>query len=211
MYRAPQIAVKLCGLSNRDSILSAVQNGADYIGCHFDPASVNCITPIAARGMFMDIPLLSVKKVAVVNKVTNLLLNNIISLFHPDYIQFNGFESPDMLKIIKSQFNCKIIKTFHVQNFYDFEKTIPYDDVVDMFLFKPSNQFEEFTDWNIFHKIETDKPWILSGDISRYNFHYIVRETSAKILDVESGIESIPGRQDPILIKSVIESIHSYF
>jgi phosphoribosylanthranilate isomerase len=67
-------------------------------------------------------------------------------------------------------------------------------------------------DWASYHELKAahpDKAWILSGGLSPENVGEALRATDARFLDVNSGVESTPGRKDAAKLKAFAAAIRS--
>ncbi len=66
-------------------------------------------------------------------------------------------------------------------------------------------------DWGKFarhQQAHPDKTWILSGGLNADNIGTALRESSARFVDVNSGVESAPGVKDHARFKSFIVRLH---
>jgi phosphoribosylanthranilate isomerase len=67
-------------------------------------------------------------------------------------------------------------------------------------------------DWASYHELKAthpDKTWILSGGLSPANAGEALRATDARFLDVNSGVESAPGRKDAAKLKAFAAAIQN--
>lgn len=86
--------VKICGLTNLEDTLTAIEMGADFLGFNFYPESSRFIDYALAKSIFQEIPT-NIPKVGV---FVNEYYQNIIDLVQElelDYVQFHGDESPE--------------------------------------------------------------------------------------------------------------------
>ena len=205
--------IKICGLNYYPAVEAAIEYGATYFGCVFNKSAVNYITPIAARDLFIDAPH-NIQKVAVISNPKDRQLDEIIKYFKPDYIQLDSQEKPLYLAMIKARLDCKIIKSIELYTKKDIRVIDEYEEFADMFLFRPSIEYldphssnQRSFDWRILREIKTKKEWMASGNISKHNVNFILRESQAQCIDVSSSLESALGLKDPVLIKNFLESV----
>ena len=78
--------IKICGLSNQESVDVAVQSGADLIGFVFAKTSPRCISPEQASQLSESIPG-QVKTTAVMLHPSATEVQEILDRFQPDYLQ----------------------------------------------------------------------------------------------------------------------------
>ena len=62
-------------------------------------------------------------------------------------------------------------------------------------------------DWRLLAGRRFAKPWFLAGGLTPGNVAQAVRASGAPVVDVSSGVESVPGAKDPGLIKAFLEAV----
>lgn len=199
------VAVKICGLSTPDSIAQAVAGGADYVGFVFYQPSPRNLTPDQARPLAALVPE-GVKKVALTVDADDTLLAAIVAAVAPDYIQCHGRETPERIAAIRARFAIPVIKAIKLRDRADLAQADAYDGVADMLLFDamapdeaagalPGGNGMPF-DWTLLAGRQLTVPWMLSGGLDPDNVATAVQVTAAAIVDVSSGVESMPGIKD---------------
>ena len=194
---------------------AAVDSNVSYIGCVFDLNSVKYVTPLFARDICFHVPE-HIKKVAVVSNIADKDLDEIMFYFRPDFVQFNGNETPQYLALFKNKYNSKVIKTIFLSSKKDLNEVNQYLEVADVFLFEPAREYLErynnkkFFDWLMLSKLEISVPWIVSGNISKHNLALVIRSSKAKIINVDSSLESVIGNKDPVLITEFIDNLRNF-
>lgn len=210
-----EIKVKICGINSISAVDAAIDSDVSYIGCIFDLNSVKYVTPLFARDICFHVPD-HIKKVAVVSNIADNDLDEIMFYFKPDFVQFNGTETPQYLALFKNKFNSKVIKTIFLSSKKDLNEVNRYLEVADMFLFEPAREYLErynnkkFFDWYMLSKFKIDLPWIISGNISKHNLALIIRSSKAKIISVDSSLESIISNKDPVLITEFMDNLRNF-
>jgi len=208
------VKAKICGLTTKEAILSAIDNGADYIGFVFFHKSPRNITAKKAKELSDIIPP-HIKKVGVFVDPTNEYLDDLFKLFKPDYIQCHGSETQERIYDIHMRYSLPVIKAISVRNSDDIVRGKAYSNVSDMVLFDarapidspiPGGNGIAF-DWALLKKREFIVPWILSGGINIDNLEEAVKISGAKIVDVSSSIESAPGVKDSDLIAAFLKKV----
>jgi phosphoribosylanthranilate isomerase len=61
-------------------------------------------------------------------------------------------------------------------------------------------------DWEKIGRLVPGKPWILAGGLTAGNVAAAIRLARPNAVDVASGVESIPGKKDPMKVKSFIKN-----
>lgn len=118
-----------------------------------------------------------------------------------DLIQLHGHEPVKQLHELK-QHNIQIIKAFGVDDNFDFEQTLPYEDVADFFLFDTKGKYfggnATTFNWTILTRYHQRVPFFLSGGLNADNVQAIrgLMSMNLHAIDVNSGIELQPGLKD---------------
>ena len=205
--------VKICGLSTAETMQAALDFGADMVGLVFfakSPRNVSLEKAAAlaaqARG--------KAKIVALVVDADDALLKSIVNAVRPDYLQLHGSETPERVGEIATTFNTAIIKAVKVKEAADVAKAKAFKDVAELILFDakapeellPGGNGLSF-DWNLLKG--KGGLFMLSGGLTPDNVAEAIRLTRAPIVDVSSGVESLPGKKDISLIRKFIEQAKS--
>lgn len=211
------IAIKICGLKTKQAVTTAIEAGADYIGCVFYPPSPRHIEPDEAARITELVA--AQQKVAVTVNATDAELDAIMTQFSPGYIQLHGDESIEHAAKIKQKYGVKIIKAFKVRSGDDIASSLSYMEIADMVLFDakapeiggmlPGGNGLSF-DWQLLAHRTFSKPWFLSGGLNKGNIAEALHITGAPAIDVSSGVESAPGEKDLDAITTLIEEVRNY-
>ncbi len=195
--------VKICGLSEPDSVAAAVQAGARYTGFVFFAKSPRNIAIGKARVLALSVPL-NVCKVALVVDATDAALDAILKDVPIDMLQLHGHETSERVLAIKARYGLPVMKAVGVADAADLAALDTYARVCDQILVdaKPPKEAElpggnglSF-DWRLIAGRRWACPWMLAGGLNAKNVAEAVRLTGAKQVDVSSGVESAPGVKD---------------
>ena len=212
------IKVKICGITDKETLENLIKYSCDYIGFVFFEYSPRNISLSDAYDFIKYIKKNSQAKIAavVVNPDDELVSNLCRAGF--DYIQFHGDESVEMLEDIKEKYDISIIKAFKIRNADDIAIAESYKDVADMYLFDakapkdsimPGGNGLSF-DWHLLSDRKFSKPWFLSGGLNIGNVNEAVRVSGASMVDVSSSVESSPGKKDIVMIEKFIENAKGF-
>lgn len=205
--------IKICGIKTFEAAQTALEAGATHIGFIFfekSPRNISVAKAVEISKKIGD----KIKKVAVVVDVDDRFLDEITSVLTPDYIQLHGSETSARAREIKSKFGRKIIKAIPVSEKADLEKADEYKAIADYIMFDakppkdsvlPGGNAVSF-DWEILKNFSPEYSWILSGGLNPGNVKAAIKTTSAKFVDVSSGVESSPGNKDLNLIRAFINN-----
>ena len=204
------IAVKICGITSLKDAEMAVNYSVSAIGMIFCPDSPRYVDPAEVEQWIERIPD-SVKKVGVFVNEQIATINNITRQLKLEFIQLHGDESPEFCNgIIRP-----VIKVFRVGDDFDAIVLNEYD--VHGFLFdtykkgNPGGTGTRFN-WDLIANLKTETPIILSGGLTPENVLNGIEAVNPAAVDVNSGVESVPGVKDEEKIKelfSVLEHSNS--
>ncbi|WP_236554572.1 phosphoribosylanthranilate isomerase [Flavobacterium sp. 9AF] len=135
----------------------------DYLGFIFWEKSLRRFTDDA----IIDIPK-NIKKIAVFVDEEFETIKGIIKKFEFDAVQLHGSESPELCQKLK-KLGVEVIKSFSIDEDFDFNLLSDYEESVDLFLFDtkgklPGGNGISF-DWNLLLNYKLTKPFFLSGGI----------------------------------------------
>ena len=201
--------IKICGVNDKNSMLAAIDAGADYIGLVFYKNSPrNLKLPIAES--LITFRNKKSKIVALTVDAKDEFIIEIKERISPDYFQLHGNETPERCKEIRSNFNTPIIKGLGIRDKTNLEEsTKSFENICDiMILDAPSSNLpggngKQF-DWNILKGYNSKSKWMLAGGIDVNNVKDAIRSTKAPGIDVSSGVEISKGIKDPALIRNFI-------
>lgn len=206
------VEVKICGLTDAESVDAALEAGADYLGLVFFAKSPRAIEPDTAAEIlqFAD----DVVKVGLFVDPDDALLDRVLSTVRLDLLQFHGAESPERIERVRLDFGLPVMKALGVSSAADLELARAFEDAADRLLFdakppkgadRPGGNAEAF-DWSILKGFKCRLPWMLAGGLTPANVAEAVRISGAKAVDVSSGVESAPGIKDAARIAAFIRA-----
>jgi len=186
--------VKICGLSEPNTLTAAIEAGADFIGLVFYPASPRHVEIDVAKYLTSFIPD-NVQSVGLFVDPSDADLTRTLHDVPLKMIQLHGDESPARVAEIKEKFNLPVMKALPISTPNDVQAITPYEDVADWLLFDakgetlPGGNGTAF-DWDILKDYQGAKPWMLAGGITPSNIGEALKILSPDALDVSSGVES---------------------
>ena len=197
--------IKICGMKFPKNIREVGVLQPDFMGFIFYPKSKRFVGENFSVKSIENLPK-SVKKVAVFVNENPIKIIKIVNQYKFDYVQLHGNESVETCAVIKQK-GIQIIKVFSVDNYFNFEETIPFNSVCDYFLFDTKTDAfggsGRTFDWNILEKYSLSKPFFLSGGLSITSFSKIKKSTYPMLtgLDFNSKLEDKN-------YKKIIEEVH---
>jgi phosphoribosylanthranilate isomerase len=204
MNNGNEIAIKICGMRDRENILQVASLGPQYLGFIFYPGTPRFV------GEDFRIPFklpFSIQRVGVFVNAPNAEILEKVKTIGLDYVQLHGKESPAQCAALKAE--VKIIKVFSVDENFDFDATKPYKDVADYFLFDTKGKYHggnaKTFNWSILNKYDQEIPFFLSGGLSPDNVKDLgdVLKMNLHALDLNSGVEISPGLKDIEKVRTI--------
>lgn len=196
--------IKTCGMRDADNIRAISELGIDWMGFIFWAPSSRYVSekpsflPTRQKrvGVFVDARIEEIR-----SKADEYAL---------DLIQLHGSESPAFCERLKANSRQQLIKAFNIATQEDLEQTIPYEGLVDYFLFDTKAKMvggngTQF-DWSILSAYQGNTPFLLSGGIGPddaekvRNFHH----PQLAGIDLNSRFELSPALKDIEKLKQFI-------
>ncbi len=210
--------VKICGLSEPDTLQTALDAGADFVGFIFYGPSPRNVSLERARELGAQVAGRA-KKVAVTVDADDAELAAIIEALAPDYVQVHGSETPERIREIAKRFGLPVIKSIKVRGDGDIQAAADFAADAALILFDakapedladalPGGNGVQF-DWTLLSGDGGHARFMLSGGLDAGSIAEALRITGAGIIDVSSGVEIAPGVKDSALIRNFIEAVRS--
>ena len=204
--------VKICGITNLEDALIAIDTGADILGFNFYPKSPRYICPEAA-GQIIEKTLDRVwtAGVFVNEKVEQIYEATLAS--HIDVVQLHGDEPASYQLDIHIWLGLDIIKAIPTSG--GFDKKWLEDDPDTSILVDGSSPglyggTGEVADWEKSKAIAASHPRVyLAGGLTRENVADAIRIVKPYAVDVASGVESSPGKKDPKKLENFINAVRT--
>ena len=196
--------IKICGMTNADDALCAVDLGADALGFIRYPNSPRCVAPEAIADILKVLPPLVVTVAVFVDaEAADIALT--LEAMPLAVLQFHGQETEaECLRWGKPY-----MKTVRVDTPDDVHRAAAaYPSAAALLLDnmlpgQPGGTGKVF-DWQQVPRV--DRPLILAGGLDAANIAAAIRAVQPYGVDVCSGVETKPGFKDPALMRAFIES-----
>ncbi len=202
--------VKICGITNLQDALAAVEYGADAIGFVFYHKSPRLVSPETAKAIISSLPPF-ITTVGVFVDEEKSEIEKTASYAGLDVIQLHGSEPPG-----KCDFGRKIIKAVRVKTTADIESLKQYGNLSAFLLdtYSPSaiGGTGETFNWEIAVEAKRFGRIILAGGLNPGNVEKAIKLVQPYGVDVSSGVEgSEKGKKDHIKLKLFIERAGNAF
>jgi phosphoribosylanthranilate isomerase len=207
---------KICGVTNKEDAIWAINYGADYVGLNFFKESPRHVTAGTAAkwvsevppfanlvGVFVDAPLKEI-----VDTVVKLKLKG---------VQLHGSESPAMLNDLRQTLSGMgvkvfIVKAFRVQDESSLSALGDYQGAADYFLLDAHSADAMggtgmTFNWDLALKAkDIGTPIFLAGGLTPENVKDAVKKVQPFAVDVASGVEKSPKRKDLKKVQDFIQN-----
>ena len=197
------VRVKICGITNTEDALTAVNAGADALGFMFYEPSPRCVTRAQASAVLRTLPPF-VARVGVFMNPSEEEVRRVVAECGIDTLQFHGEEAPEFCR----RFGLRVIKAFRVRDAESLRATHAYPTeawLLDSFVAGQSGGTGERFDWDLAaDATRRSRQVILAGGLTPENAAAAVLKVRPYALDVSSGVESVPGKKDPAKVRAFI-------
>ena len=188
--------VKICGLSTKGAVETAVSAGADYIGFVFAP-SKRQVTLGQAAELATLIPV-NVKKVGVFVSPSREELLEAIEKVGLDLVQIHGQVTDDLFESLP----CATIQAVQV----DGKGHVPNSQADYLLFDAPVAGSGQTFDWGQLDTTKLAQPFFIAGGLNEDNVARAIQHFSPFAVDVSSGVET-DGQKDHEKIRRFIERV----
>jgi phosphoribosylanthranilate isomerase len=198
--------IKICGITNLEDAICAVDAGADQLGFNFYPGSSRYIDPTHVSSIIRQLP----SKKIIVGVFVNPQIQDLESVVEIlDQVQLHGDESPDFVQMVREDLGSYVTKALRVSE--DFDPAVASEYGADVILLDtPSEHFGGSGvafDWSIALKFKTVVPkFYLAGGLDPDNVADAIRAVRPYAVDVCSGVESAKGKKDHAKLSAFIRN-----
>lgn len=197
--------VKICGITNLDDAMVAVDAGADAIGFNFFPGSPRYIQPDKARAIRIELPDV-IMKVGVFADAQAEQVREIGQWVELDFLQFHGDETPYYCE----QFATPYWKAFRLHEKRTLElmkKYRPSAYLVDAYHEKLLGGTGQLADWKLAVKAKAFGKIVLAGGLNPDNVAEAILAVDPWAVDTCSAIERRPGFKDHDVMSKFVEKV----
>jgi len=198
--------IKICGITSLDDASFAAECGADALGFNFYSKSPRYVAPERAKEIIEKIPE-RITKVGVFVNHDALEVKKIVGYCGLNLIQFHGDESPEYcyqfprLRLIKAlsprrEADLRTLRTYPVRAI-----------LVDAYDPLRYGGTGKSSDWGIAIKVKKTHLLIIAGGLRADNIREAIEIVSPHAVDINSGVESSPGRKDPEKVSKIVEIV----
>lgn len=209
--------VKICGTTNLEDALLAVDAGADAVGFVLAPSSRR-VSASQVSDITRELPS-DVEKTGVFLNESPEQIIEAVDQAGLTGVQLHGDESPDVARKIASAVTVRIFKGIHAgPGLRDDLATWSAEKSVSALLLDSGNGRHgggtgKTFDWdevaNALDKLNAPPRIIIAGGLTPSNVRDAVRKFRPWGVDVVSGVESVPGKKDPQKVREFISAVRA--
>ena len=188
--------VKICGLSTKEAVKTAVSAGADYIGFVFAP-SKRQVTVEQATELAKFIPS-HIRKVGVFVSPSRAELLEAVDKVGLDFVQVHG----QVVDKLFENLPCASIQAVQV----DGNGHVPNSQADYLLFDAPVAGSGQTFDWGRLDTTELSQPFFIAGGLNEDNVEEAIQHFTPYAVDVSSGVE-INGQKNHEKIRRFIERV----
>ena len=188
--------VKICGLSTKEAVKTAVSAGADYIGFVFAP-SKRQVTVEQAIELAEIIPS-HIQKVGVFVSPSRTELLEAVDKVGLDFVQVHG----QVVEKLFENLPCGSIQAVQV----DGNGHVPNSQADYLLFDAPVAGSGQTFDWEQLDTTELSQPFFIAGGLNEDNVEEAIQHFTPFAVDVSSGVET-DGQKDHEKIRRFIERV----
>lgn len=208
--------IKICGLTRKEDVQTAVTAGADALGFVFYPDSPRYVSAHRAAELMAEMP----PFVSSVGLFVNADIDDVAAVVettHLSLLQFHGDELPEWCAEAAAVTNRPFIRVFRVKPDTTADDLLQYERIYrNASPYFKGLLLDTWTDtyggagkvfnWSLVSK-ETGPRVVLSGGLSAQNVAGAVSELRPFAVDVSSGVEASKGIKDAEKIRAFIAAV----
>jgi phosphoribosylanthranilate isomerase len=214
--------IKICGVTNPDDALAAIDAGADALGFNFYRSSKRFIELDVAR-QISDVVPAHVAKVGVFVNHSVREIQEAVESLRPAFIQLHGDEPPDLLCDLPTE--VKIIRAYRcgkeglkpLASYLEECRTLgrtPDAVLLDADAAGAFGGTGQAADWSLISTQRAmlgDTPLILAGGLTPANVGQAIEAVRPDAVDVASGVERHPRAKDRDLMRQFANAAREAF
>jgi phosphoribosylanthranilate isomerase len=198
------VRVKICGITNREDALHAAASGADALGFVFYSGSPRYVTPETVAAICSELPPFVIRVGLFVNESVEMI-RGVAGECGLDALQLHGDESPQACLLPP----YRVIKGL---------RPLAGDDLAALAIYPVSALLVDAAvpghfggtgqraDWALAAKLAVTHRVVLAGGLTPDNVAAAITQVRPYAVDVSSGVESAPGKKDPLKVAEFIRN-----
>ncbi|MEW4982383.1 MAG: phosphoribosylanthranilate isomerase [Cycloclasticus sp.] len=198
--------VKICGITQVDDALAAIDAGADALGFVFYEGSPRFVDIHSTKLIFEKLPPF-INKVGLFVNANYDYISHVLDALPLDILQFHGDEDEAFCR----SFNRPYLKAIRMRD------TTDLSDMAEIYSSASGLLLDAFDstqyggtgqtfNWDLLPK-RCNLPIVLAGGLTVHNIYDAVKNTNPYAVDVSSGVEKSKGVKDHQLINKFMHEV----
>jgi phosphoribosylanthranilate isomerase len=205
-----RVAVKICGITNRDDAIAAVDAGADLLGFNTWSGSKRFIDLARNAEWIAALPHPALRVALIVN-ASRAEVERVAAVPFVDALQFHGDEDADFCRWA-AQLGKPIVKALRARDRASFARAADFSTphiLLDAHVPGEFGGTGARVNLDLVRDFKAAHPALrlwLAGGLAPENVADAVRAVRPVVVDVSSGVESAPGRKDAAKMRAFSEA-----
>jgi phosphoribosylanthranilate isomerase len=201
------VFIKICGITNLEDALDAVEAGADGLGFNFFPPSPRYIEPAVARTIIDRLPATVQTFGVFVNESSPETVKELAAQAGVSALQLHGDEDPEFCDHLRDRY---IVKVLALGSDFDSNEALRYE--VDAFMVdavdrKAWGGTGRTVDWSVARSLRERVPRLfLAGGLSPQNVAEAISTVEPYAVDACSLLETSPGKKDRARLREFVRA-----
>ena len=175
-------AIKVCGITRQSDLSTAMGMGAHFCGFIFHPGSPRYIAPERAAAL--------------------------------EFAQLHGAQSLDCARRIGPEKVIRVLWPDRYESLDALQKEMElWADSCAWFLLDAGSRGGGHgvpLNWNALAALQSPRPWFLAGGLSSASLNKALEQCTPNGIDLNSGVEAIPGQKSPQKLLAALKPLISY-
>jgi phosphoribosylanthranilate isomerase len=201
--------IKVCGITNPEDAIAAVESGAHALGFIFYRKSPRYVSPENAAEIIRNLPE-RVTKVGVFVNHDSEEVKEVADYCLLDMIQLHGDETPEYAGELSEYAVIKAVALRSEDDVSGLKRYPVRAILVDAYDPRLYGGTGKTAHWEAALRIKEEYPLILSGGLHAGNIEEALRRVSPQAVDVNSGCEQVPGKKDHDKMRKIIEIVQRF-
>ena len=202
-----KVRLKVYGITSLEDAQAAIATGAEYLGFNFYRKSPRFIAPETARNILEQLPREIISVGIFVNEPRPEDVLQILKTSGVLLAQLHGDEAPAYCAAVGAE---RVIKALRVGDGFDVREVLKYPaaaillDAFDKNLYGGTGKT---ANWEIAREAAKLAKLFLAGGLSPENIAEVIGVVAPFAVDVNSGVESAPGKKDASKLQKLKEEM----
>ena len=201
------VRVKICGLTNLEDALAAVEAGADALGFIFVPETPRYVTTQTVLEIVAQLPPFVVKVGVFVDEKLERVRET-MGIYGLDLAQLHGKETPEYCAALFPR-AIKSVRVKDAASLTDLDRYRAVAYLLDTYVPGLPGGTGQAFDWRLAREATGHGPIVLSGGLTPKNVAEAIAIARPYAVDVGSGVEARPGRKDHAKMRAFVQAAKS--